>query len=228
MVLFLNTQKQNNMNLQFYLQNLWRWKCDLPEFNDSIGTHPSLSDLNISQYPPEFAECDKYAHNRMIMGSFRYGLIDRQDLKDYNPAKEAIKRIEKYLKDENLEHLVDANNMIKIAYFRGKKFLNQTMNPIDDGEHAQPSDVINKIFDYKHNTTKERKEKLFAFVVANKTQIYQSFRHGKHCASSPEMKELLEKARIEIGYSPKTWNGDIVSVLVNAYVSIVVEGKETL
>lgn len=128
----------DNMETQFYLNNLWRWKCGLPELDKpKSGNHPSYDELNISEYPSEFAECDQLAHNRMIMGSFRYGLVNRQELQKYNPAKECIKRIEKYLIDGNLEHIVDACNMTKLAYLRGKKFLNQTLISIDDGDHAQ-------------------------------------------------------------------------------------------
>lgn len=124
----------------YYFSNEFRaphkvWKPIIVILN---GKHPTFEELNKSQYPDEFRECDQYAHNRMIMGSFRYGLIERQSLLCYEPAKESIKRVNKYLKDGNLEHLIDACNMIKIAYYRGKKFLGQRINSIDDGEHAKP------------------------------------------------------------------------------------------
>jgi hypothetical protein len=122
----------------YFLSNPFRaphkcWPIELIKINSM----PNWDTLNKTEYPEEFAECDKLAHNRMIMGSFRYGLIGRQDLIKYNPAKEGIKRINKYLEDGNLEHLVDACNMVKIAFFRGKKHLGQTVHSIDDGEHAK-------------------------------------------------------------------------------------------
>jgi hypothetical protein len=126
----------------YFLSNLFRaphkcWNPIKPALI-RIGSMPDYDSLYKSEYPKEFAECDKLAHNRMIMGSFRYGLIARQSLIYYNPANECIKRINRYLDDGNLEHLVDACNMIKLAFYRGKKFLGQKMFSVDDSEHAQP------------------------------------------------------------------------------------------
>lgn len=120
----------------FYLSNLFRsphkiWPNKLKPLNSS----PNFEELNISQYPDEFKKIHQYAHNRMIMGSFRYGVIERQDLNCYDTAKEAHKRLNKYEKDGNLEHLIDAYNMIRIEYLKAKRSGHKLIS-IDDGEHA--------------------------------------------------------------------------------------------
>lgn len=124
----------------YYLSNEFRSPHKVWNSNSiNLINHPSYEELDKSEYPDEFKECDQLAHNRMILGSFRYGLIKDQKFLKYNTPREGIKRIEKYLQDGNLEHLVDALNMIKISFMVGKRFKGQKMNPIDDGEHAQPT-----------------------------------------------------------------------------------------
>lgn len=73
----------------------------------------------------------------MVMGFFRYGDIHRKDLDSYDLPEEAIKRIRRYQQDRNLEHLVDAGNMLMLAYMQGQRD-GHTFKPIDDGEHARP------------------------------------------------------------------------------------------
>ena len=60
----------------------------------------------------------------------------------------------------------------------------------------------------------------------HKTDCYRAFKlNTKHEGyKSPEGKKLIELARQEIGYSDKTWSGDIYSSLYNTYKSIVVDG----
>jgi hypothetical protein len=125
--------------MNYYLSNEFRnphkvWKPNSVILN---GNHPSIDELNITEYPPEFAECDKLAHNRMIMGSFRYGLIGRQNLDCYDTANECIRRVQRYIDGGkvNLELIVDALNMCKIEFYKGRKEGKQVIS-IDDGVHA--------------------------------------------------------------------------------------------
>jgi hypothetical protein len=98
---------------------------------------PSLEEIRISQNPPEFDEIDQFAKNRMVFGSFRYGLMEKQSLDGYDHVNEIHKRVNLYEKDHNLEHLVDALNMVKMSYRKGK-LRGESMNPTDDGYHATP------------------------------------------------------------------------------------------
>ena len=120
-----------------FLDNLWRWKCGLSEKDDTPIRVPDYDILNQTQYPEEFKEIHKLAHNRMIMGAFRYGDINRQDLDNYDVASNIIIRAQRYIDDGNLEHLVDAYNMVRIEYMKARRAGKQLI-AIDDGEHAKP------------------------------------------------------------------------------------------
>jgi hypothetical protein len=73
----------------------------------------------------------------------------------------------------------------------------------------------------------QKQNKVFDFVVRHKIDCYNAFKlsisHEGY--KKPEGKKLIELARKEIGYSVKTWSGDIYSSLYNTYKSIVVDGK---
>jgi hypothetical protein len=71
-----------------------------------------------------------------------------------------------------------------------------------------------------------RISKVFYFVVMHKIDCYRAFKLsiGHEGYKSPEGKNLIALARQEIGYSDKTWSGDIYSSIYNTYKSIVVDG----
>ena len=71
-----------------------------------------------------------------------------------------------------------------------------------------------------------RKEKIFDFVVKHKTDCYRAFKicnTHKGC-NTKEGSLLIELARTELGYSPKTWDGDIYNVLWRTYKAITIDG----
>jgi hypothetical protein len=73
----------------------------------------------------------------------------------------------------------------------------------------------------------KRADKVFDFVVRHKTDCYRAFKKSisHEGFKYSEGAELIKMAREEIGYSDKTWSGDIYNVLHNVYKSIVVDGK---
>lgn len=72
----------------------------------------------------------------------------------------------------------------------------------------------------------KRKEKVFDFVVKHKTDCYRAFKqsilHKRYCTD--EGSHLVELARKELGYSVKTWDGDIYHVLWRVYKAITIDG----
>jgi hypothetical protein len=71
----------------------------------------------------------------------------------------------------------------------------------------------------------ERSARTYDFVVKHKVLIYQNTRHyGNFTAGKNDcqLQELITLARKEIGYSDKTWSGDIFTSLVNLYRKICV------
>lgn len=89
-------------------------------------------------------ECDKefveFMDNRMVMGYFRYGPVDKQGFDKYDYCKEAIRRIKLYEQDRNREHLVDAGNIVRLAYVHARK-RGDPFNSVDDGAHNERIDV---------------------------------------------------------------------------------------
>lgn len=118
--------------------------------------------INYTHRNPLFAkiatEIVPLADNRMVMGDFRYGIITRQDLDNYDTNKEFNRRLHLAYENKSLEYLIDAYNMCRIQYFKDNNretafirarqvahmysinriMYKWTLNSIDDGEHAKP------------------------------------------------------------------------------------------
>ena len=77
------------MTIQYFLDNLWRWKCNLPEL-DSSQKIPTLDELKKSEWSEEF---ETYMRNRLIMGAIRYGRIGDKNKPQYDRVKSMIKRL---------------------------------------------------------------------------------------------------------------------------------------
>ena len=93
---------------------------------------PDLETLQRTENCPEF---DRLCLYRMIMGSFRYGLIGRRPGKpEYDRVASMIARLEKYKDDRNAEHLLDVANLAKIEYVEGDHL---GVMPINDGTHTR-------------------------------------------------------------------------------------------
>lgn len=97
------------------------------------NTPPTLEKLRETEWDTEY---ERLRQNRMLFGYFRYGSIRRQNLNDYKFLNESRRRIRKYEMTGNLEHLLDAGNMLMIQYIKGKS-KGQKVESVDDGEHNQ-------------------------------------------------------------------------------------------
>jgi len=118
--------------IDLFFQNLWRWKVGLPE-KDYFKKMPDLEQLKITENRDQF---NKFCSNRLIMGSFRYGAIKKQDYSRYDLSKEISIRVSRYDKTKNLEHLIDASNMCFLKYLDGKRKKHKFI-ATDDGEHTE-------------------------------------------------------------------------------------------
>lgn len=109
-----------------FLLDLWRDLTGLPPVNDS-----EFELMKATEWSPRF---EQLMRNRLLMGSLRYQTFAEKRKKfNYDCAAEAIKRVEKYQKDGNKEHLVDASNMLLLQFEFGPGH----WKPQDDGEHTQ-------------------------------------------------------------------------------------------
>jgi len=101
------------------------------------GVHekaPSPQELRHSEWCPEFIGL---MLDRMIMGAFRYGSVHDIRPTQKNYAKyldEALDRTIIADDDQILEPLVDAANMLMVAYMVGKR-RGLKLGATDDGKH---------------------------------------------------------------------------------------------
>lgn len=115
-----------------FLQDLWREKCGLPPCA-LYGQHPNLDELKRGQWDNNFerlikkddifyAKCGyseefiQLMKNRLIMGSFRYGLMSEQDYSRFDLMGYIINKVTVFNETLHLEPLVDAGNNCLLAY----------------------------------------------------------------------------------------------------------------
>ncbi len=100
-------------------------------FNYKMIQNDSLSTIK-EKIQHCLEECDTLCENRLIMGNFRYGSIEKQNFDDYDLKEECKKR----LNLNTLEGVVDAINMLRL-YFYWQRKKNKEFISIDDGIHSQ-------------------------------------------------------------------------------------------
>lgn len=95
---------------------------------------PDLNELRRTEWSRLF---ERLMRNRLIIGAMRYGGMKKNRDKGtrYDVVGSAIKRLENYKKDGNLEHLVDVANLCMVE-FDHPSHRNPTWDSIDDGEHV--------------------------------------------------------------------------------------------
>lgn len=101
---------------------------------DPVGTlQHDMQSIVRSQVSAEFRTlCD----NRMVMGAFRYGLLEGQRAGKYDNVNSMIKRLKLYNATGNLEHLVDVAN-IAMVEFVTSDHPDKHFEAADDGIHTE-------------------------------------------------------------------------------------------
>lgn len=120
-----------NEDKNYFLNNLWRWKCYLPEVAPKGLV--TLKELRQTEWSPEF---ERLMRNRLVMGALRYGRLGASGKPQYARMGSVRKRLSTYLKTGNLELLVDAANLILCEYVECEHPLRH-FESIDDGEHVK-------------------------------------------------------------------------------------------
>lgn len=95
--------------------------------------YPSLEELKKTQWDSDFEyllrrnssfvdeEFIQFMRNRMIMGSFRYGLMEDQDYGRFDLVQYIRDKQKSFYETKNLECLVDAANNCLIMFVHGKR-----------------------------------------------------------------------------------------------------------
>ena len=118
---------------RYFLDNLWRWKCGLPELEHEPKPTVSYEDLRKSEWSIEFEELMR---NRLVMGALRYGRIGSKGKPTYDRISSIIKRISNYKDTGNKEMLVDVANLCLLEYVECHH-PKVHFHSEDDGEHVK-------------------------------------------------------------------------------------------
>lgn len=121
------------MDSQFYLNNLWLWKCGLPEEEPSPKI--SLSDLRKTEWSVDF---ETLMRNRLVVGALRYGRMGGKNKPQYNRVESMLKRLHKYSDNGNKEYLVDVANLCLLEFVECHH-PKQHFQATDDVDHVTQS-----------------------------------------------------------------------------------------
>lgn len=113
-----------------FLGDLWGKKQPEPP--------PSLEEIYATQWCNEF---EQLMRNRLAMGYFRYGPLNKQPKGKYDNIASIRRRLDKYEQTGNLEFLVDSANICLVEFLNGNH-PNKHFSAIDDGEHTQVKNRI--------------------------------------------------------------------------------------
>lgn len=101
--------------------------------------HPDLSEIERTEWDPGF---ERHMRVHLAMGGYRYGLLRDPANPRYASVTSAIERLERYRRDGNREHLIDAANLCLVEWVRGGlgagEHPSPSWSPVDDGAHTAP------------------------------------------------------------------------------------------
>lgn len=113
-------------DLKFFINNLWRWKCGLPELN---GNEMEPKEIIKRKWHEEFIQ---FMKNRLIMGALRYEEPSCfKEQKSWDRLGAIQKHLDAMRKDGNKEHLVDIANYCMLEFEHGDGHFVAT----DDADH---------------------------------------------------------------------------------------------
>lgn len=115
------------MNKEFFLRNLWLWKCGFSEMNIDKEDYMQLKKTEWSK------EFEVLMKNRLLVGALRYGKLNANNKPKYDRMESIKKRITVYQKTKNKEVLVDIANLCLLEFEEGEG----TFKALDDSEHTK-------------------------------------------------------------------------------------------
>ena len=79
---------------------------------------------------------ERFMRNRLLLGAYRYGLINDKDKSGHDFCGDIIRRIAEYVNTGNMECLVDVANMAMLEFEEGN-VQGRHFSSSDDGEHIK-------------------------------------------------------------------------------------------
>jgi len=131
--------------LRHFYDNLWLWKCGLPELDEVTKREykkvPTLESLKKSEWSPMF---EQFMRNRLIFGAMRYGQMGHgkipEDKPRYNRCDSIRKRLIRFEETGNAEWLVDVANL-SLLMFEEEDHPDWHFTSVEEGYH---DDVLPK------------------------------------------------------------------------------------
>jgi hypothetical protein len=104
--------------VRHHMQNLWRWKCGLPEDEPQ----PTANRLAAPEYvrEREGGYLDAFAElllARLVMGAYRYGYIRAPGKPQYDRCTAMRARLGEFERTGNAELLVDVANLALLEFY---------------------------------------------------------------------------------------------------------------
>lgn len=108
----------SSVERQIFIDNLWRWKCGLPERDYRMVAEPiNLYEYEHTEWSPAF---ERLMRNRLIFGAIRYGRMGHGCVPRGKPAYdrcESIRyRLNLFERTGNAEWLVDIANLALLMF----------------------------------------------------------------------------------------------------------------
>lgn len=141
----------SHLTNRHFIDNLWRWKCGLPEEEEKPFEPIDIDKLANEQMSSRFIEL---MTNRMALGTLRYGRWqdNKKNGVKYDRVGSIRKRLQLFEETGNSEYLVDIANFAMIE-FEISDHPNLHFSPKDDdGEHVERIES-NKFMLKKHKAT---------------------------------------------------------------------------
>jgi len=102
---------------RIHLDNLWRWKCGLPEEEWPVRDDFNLEEMYRTEWSPEFIQGMR---NRLVFGAIRYGKMGHGSIPHGKPEYDRVAsiraRLDRFEKSGNAEWLFDIANMALLIY----------------------------------------------------------------------------------------------------------------
>lgn len=103
------------MTREAFINNLWRRSTGLSELQESESI--SLETMLSTEWSDRF---EILLRNRLVVGGFRYGLLNEPNKPRYDRVSAIIKRAQLYQEIGNDELLVDIANLAMLEFEEGK------------------------------------------------------------------------------------------------------------
>ena len=211
-----------------YEQVFIKSESDLPKVKGKYLFGWNMDDITLND-GADWIDFNPSKDNSGLIEGYNWYLQPLPEPAQGMPTDTTVETAEKWLRENGYPTVMTMtfSNLAMILNFYAKSRLAPSKENVYKNRTA--IEQVREIFEPLQKKMAIRRvvnHKTYDFVVKHKVLIYQCTRHydnfneGKN---DNQLQELITLARKEIGYSDKTWSGDIFNSLVNLYKKICVD-----